>query len=1248
MKQLPVERYFTAIEKIKKMKRFSTADDRFYPSKLEAPELKERIPKNVDTDSKDQLLTTDALNGSTVGALGSWTALGPGNIGGRTRGLLVDPNTPSIMYAGAVDGGIWKTTDGGANWLPLNDFLANSAVTSLVFDPNNSSTIYAGTGEGFSNADGVRGAGIFKSTDAGATWNRLSFTASNTDFYYVNDLVVGPANAQHLYAATRTGVHRSLDGGATWTNVLISNATNGAGGAMDLVMRTDATGQASDYIYAAVGTFAQAHIYRNTDAGGAETWTDVYTEAAMGRTSLAISPSNQNIVYALAASIGGGSYNNGLLAVFRSASSGDAGSWTTQVRNNSANKQDTLLLSNPVFGSGICIGGSPQYLNQGWYDNQIEVDPSDSNVIWVAGIDIWRSDNAGANWGVASYWWFQNDGVAPANGDPQLVHADNHRIVFAPGYNGTTNQTMFVGDDGGVYKTTNAKTGNVGYVNGSTPSGGTITATSPICGTPVASAVSWASSNNGYQVTQFNQGLPYPDGTTYFGGTQDNGTNRGTDAAGVNQWSRIQGGDGGYVGIDPTNTNVLYTEFTGLSLKKSTDGGASFASATSGIGSDAFPFYTVHLMDPSNPSRLWIGGQRMWRTVNAAANWTQTSPALTGGSITAIAIAPTNPNRVFAGVASGRIASTNVGTTSTSATAWTFVFTPRGNGNGTISWLAFDPTNDLIAYATISTFNGTANVNGTNAGHVFKTTDGGLTWTLVDGTQTPGNVNAIPDISAHSIVVDPADTQRLYVGTDLGVFVSFDGGANWAQETSGFSNVVTESLSLVNNGGVRTLFAFTHGRSAFKVTIPTYAAPVAVADNYSTLVNTALNVAASGVLGNDTNVANTNLTASLVTSPANAAAFTLNADGSFSYTPNANFVGTDSFTYRIGVFNSYTSTATVTINVDPSADLAIMKTASPAPVIAGNNLAYTIMVSNSGPNDASSVSVADTLPAGTTFVSLTSPSGWTCTTPAVGDGGTVNCSTGSLANGVTGVFTLTVKVGVCTPGGTNLSNTSTVSSTTADANATNNSATATTGVTAEQTPPVIDPYSNIIVNLPANSGATSAVVNFPLPTASDNCGGATVTTSPASGSAFPVGTTTVQITATDAAGNQAFGSFTVTVNAPTGYLFSGFFAPISNTGLNSQKAGSNVAVKFSLNGYQGLDILAAGSPSYQQVNCSTGAIIGTAQMISSPGTSSLSYNTSTDQYQINWKTDKSLSGTCQRLNVTLNDGSNHTADFQFK
>lgn len=847
-KQLPVERYFTAKEKIKRMNRFSSAQGKNLPPQANSNDADEVLEPG-DGEFPGSTGGGGAGDGSasTSGVLGTWQSLGPGNVGGRTRALLIDPSNPDVMYAAAVAGGIWKTTNAGNSWAPLDDFLANIAVTCMAMDPSDPSTIYAGTGEGYFNSDGVRGAGMFKTTDAGAHWTRLASTISNADFFFIQDIVVSPVNGQHVYAATRTGVWRSLNGGTTWNLEIASNVANGANGAMDLVMRTD---QATDYIFAAVGTFSRSHIFRNTDAGGSGTWVDVFSDPSQGRTSLAIAPSNQNVIYSMSScnncpagtnpNFPNANYTDGLLGVFRSTASGDAGSWTTQTRNNSATLQDTLLLSNPVNGALTQCGlGTSQFINQGWYDNVLAVDPTDENKVWAGGTDLFRSDNGGVNWAVASYWWFQGNGTPPNNGDPQLVHADNHVIVFHPNYNGSTNQTMYAGNDGGIYKTDNAKTGNVGYSVGTTVGGGTITPSSPICGnefTPggfftVPAPVIWGPLNNNYAVTQFYHGLPYPNGQTYFGGTQDNGTNRGTDAAGPNAWARINGGDGGYVAVNPSNTNTLFFENTGLTLRRSTNGGTSSASVISGISGDAFPFITVFRMDPNTPTRLWIGGRFMWRTDNNATNWTRTSNAqLTGGSITAMAIAPGNSNIVINGAASGQFRRTTIGTTANAAsvlaTTWLQTFTPRGNGNGTISWVEYDPSNVNNVWATISNFNGVPNVNGTSAGHVFKSADGGATWTLADGTQTAGNVNAIPDIPAHSVAIDPNDGQRIYVGTDLGVFVSLDGGANWARETTGFSNTVVESLTAVNTNGVTSLFAFTHGRGAFKVTIPTSCATV--------------------------------------------------------------------------------------------------------------------------------------------------------------------------------------------------------------------------------------------------------------------------------------------------------------------------------------------------------------------------------------------------------------------------------------
>ncbi len=196
----------------------------------------------------------------------------------------------------------------------------------------------------------------------------------------------------------------------------------------------------------------------------------------------------------------------------------------------------------------------------------------------------------------------------------------------------------------------------------------------------------------------------------------------------------------------------------------------------------------------------------------------------------------------------------------------------------------------------------------------------------------------------------------------------------------------------------------------------------------------------------------------------------------------------------------------------------------------------------------------------------------------------------------------------------------------------------------DTTKPVISCPANIITSLPLNSTATGKAVTFTV-TAPDTCGSATVTTSHASGSVFPLGTTTVTATANDGRGNTRMCSFTVTVP----YNFSGFFQPVDNLPtVNSVNAGQSIPVKFSLSGNKGLNIFAAGYPVSQQIACSGGAPTDDIEETVTAGASSLSYDTTTDQYKYVWKTDKAWKGTCRKLLLKFNDGSTREALFQFK
>jgi len=721
-----------------------------------------------------------SASGLTTKLNGAWEFLGPGNIGGRTRALLVDPHDPQVMYAGAVSGGVWKTTNGGASWSTVTDLLPNIAVNSLAFDPADSRVIYAGTGEGYFREDirgtalPIRGNGIFVTRDAGATWQQLPST-NGEDFYFVNDLAVSNHDSRRVYAATRKGVFRSLDGGATWTRVLPTTVT---GGCLELAFRGDT---ANDYLFASCGTLDQGTVYRNTQADGAGTWATVLSQPGMGRTSLAIAPSNPSIVYAMAAQHGG-SYDMGLFALFRSSSSGDAGSWVVQTKPGAA--QDVLgplLLTNVLSAvtDNNCSGLNTANATQmGWHCNVIAVDPADPNRVWAGGVDLFRSDDGGKTWGLASFWW-------TADVVPSFVHADQHVIVFHPGYDGAGNQTVFFTNDGGVFRTDNARAEvAIGLTNACLA---------------VRSKVEFHSLNHDYGTTQFYHGAAYPDGRFILGGAQDNGTSIGLEGL-VNEWTPVTGGDGGYVAVDQNDASLVYTEAQNARIFRSFNSGQSFVFVGPPQG-DTFIFISPFVVDPNRRETLWLGGgKRLWRNRFGPEGWQPASISTPFGSISAVAVARGGTGHFLFGTTEGAIHRADTLEIPAANTNWPFT-RPR---TGWVSSIEFDPVNSNTAYATYAGFGGV---------HVWKTSDGGATWSPLDGS----GEGALPDIPAHSIA---ASGNTLYLGTDLGIFVSIDGGATWAAERS-FPRAITEAVFLHPTPRGTGLFAFTHGRGAWRIELST-------------------------------------------------------------------------------------------------------------------------------------------------------------------------------------------------------------------------------------------------------------------------------------------------------------------------------------------------------------------------------------------------------------------------------------------
>jgi len=683
-----------------------------------------------------------------------WTSLGPGNIGGRTRSIIIHPQDPNTMWAASAGGGVWRTDDGGASWGPVDDLMANLAVSSIAMDPTDPNIIYAGTGEGFSNLDAMRGAGIFRTVD-GATWYQLEATA-RPEFYSVTRLSVS-TDGKVLLVATPQGILRSEDSARlSWSQTLY-------------VPIADVKFHPTDSEQAVAGGLAfssgDGKAYYTTDGG--QTWnTASHAEAWSGRVELTYALGDPSIVYASVQMATG--------QIWRST---DGGKTYSRRRSALANGRPTDYLG-----------------DQGWYGNVIWAGhPADTNFVIVGGVDLWKSKDGGHTLIDISTWW-----------DPDNIsaHADHHFIVAHPGFDRDTNRTVFFGNDGGVFKTDDVETvGNDAdwpRING------------------------WVELNNTYAVTQFYGGAGNVASGTIIGGTQDNGTLRFTPAGGMESWSEMMGGDGGYCAADPNDPNYFYGEYVYLNIHRSTDGGetADYISGQVWNGFDWVwkpPPYRISdaknqnalfiapfVLDPNEPNRILGGGLSLWRTNDAKTpNTINTGPSWrpikgsAGSYISAIAVAQGESDLVWVGHEDGQVYRTDNGTDNNPV--WKRI---DQTGLNPLSvrphcrHITIDPSDHDTVYVT---FGGYARYN------VWKTTDGGGKWSDIGAS--------LPEAPVHSLTLHPRKSEFLYVGTEVGIFASEDGGVTWSPTSEGPTNCSVYELFWMGE----TLVCATHGRGMFQI-----------------------------------------------------------------------------------------------------------------------------------------------------------------------------------------------------------------------------------------------------------------------------------------------------------------------------------------------------------------------------------------------------------------------------------------------
>jgi photosystem II stability/assembly factor-like uncharacterized protein len=605
-----------------------------------------------------------------------WTWLGPGNIGGRVRSILAHPSQSGVFWCGGVDGGVWKTTNNAASWFPLSDFMPNLAVSCMAMDPTNPNVIYAGTGEPTYNADAIRGAGIFKTINGGATWFQLAATA-NSSYLYVSRLSIDPNNGQIILAATRSGIFRSTNGGTNWTTTSPTEMNDVDFHPTDS-LQAIAAGRAGNAFY-------------STDGG--VTWTAA-TGLTGARVEVAYCRSSPNVVYASVDTSSGQLY-----------SSSDGGH-TYALRNT----------GNSYLGS------------QGWYANALWTDPTTTNVVVVGGLDLWRSTDGGATLTKISQWFSA----------PSSAHADHHFIINVPTYNGTSVRTLLFGNDGGIYRANDVYTvsltsgwqelnnnlgitqfyGGAGNSNSLTIVGGTQD-NGDLRYTPGGGTEGWTSWNGG------DGGFSAADRTdqNYFYGEyvylqlhrSANGASSASDIySGITDAG--SGSTANFIApfiLDQNNPATLLAG--GASLWRTTNAKASTVS-WSAIKSSIGSSISAIAVAPGNSDLIWVGHNNgsVYSTTNGTAAspmWTLRSSGLPARFCSRIATTPGDANSVY--VTFGGYNSGNVWHTSNGGTTWASI----------TANLPAAPVNSItIAPADTNTL-----YVGTDVG-VFGTSDRGAHW----------------------------------------------------------------------------------------------------------------------------------------------------------------------------------------------------------------------------------------------------------------------------------------------------------------------------------------------------------------------------------------------------------------------------------------------------------------------------------------------------------------------------------------
>ena len=726
--------------------------------------------KQIELDEKQLAQRRSELNEPLPA---TWVPLGPAPIpisastsySGRVSAIAVHPSNPNIVYVGTAQGGLYRSINGGATWISLLDSALSLSIGSVAIAPSDPTTVFVGTGEAALSSDSFFGVGIYRITNADTApviSGPLNQNSSGTDIFTgrsVSEIIVHPSNPNILFATSANGI-----GG-------IGGSTIGA-------------------------ILPNAGVYRTTNAMTASpTFEKLTIQGTLGESRSAIDaviePDNPNrlIITIVGSGNDGGVYltTNALDAApafTRTLTTGDGtnlgraelainkfgGVVTIYAATGTANG---TLFKSVDGGASFVQAIANNFCNpQCFYDIAVAVDPTDANKVYLGGsptLVFGRSINGGMS--------FTNSSSG--------LHVDTQAFAIAP----SDPNIMYFGSDGGIWKTTNLS----------------------------ATPIPWTTLNNtSFSATQFMSIALHPVDRHYLlGGTQDNGTEF-LEPDGLT-WVRSDGGDGGFAVIDknslsPTNITAAYHTYfnrmnsqIGFNRAVTTDpngdpiwaGFLGCGGAANGINcADSVLFYAPMVGGPGNPNTLYFGTNRLYRSINRGTTMTDVSGTLPA-RVSAISISPQNDDIRLVGTQTGRI----FVSTTAAATAMTDItgsIPARYVGR-----VAIDPNDSNTAYVALNGY-------GLSSGqHVWKTTN--LT------TATPTWIaagNGIPDVPVNAFVVDPANSQQLFAGTDIGVFRSTDGGANWIPFSDNLPRVAVFGMELQPTH--RVLRIATHGRGIWE------------------------------------------------------------------------------------------------------------------------------------------------------------------------------------------------------------------------------------------------------------------------------------------------------------------------------------------------------------------------------------------------------------------------------------------------